>query len=383
MNSNFKWYKEPFLVLEQGYIGHITKEGYSLIANNRKYGLIDFEGHMQVDLISDEPIQKKGLIPVKQGRDIGLINGKGDTVYPCKGNSFSFIHPDFYALTVGSEVLLFRGDGSRLKTEFPIRNFNGHAFQENALSVEVWLQNRSQTGGGYIDTAGNSLMEFKYRYNDPFENGIAGVRSLDYLKNCFIDKKGNTVFECPDNWVSIKSFDGPLALIQIKDKGGFAFIDRNYRVVVEPQFSAYTGRRNGLYIVSKDAMDGAIDSTGKVIIPFEFSEVKEFTSNKLIVSKTFFKKQYADPAQLWNYENTYTKEGVFDLTKHSLSLPLEYEELTNAGYGLMITKLNGKYGYLNENAQPLSGFEFERASPFFNKRAWVKFNGKWGIIELR
>ncbi|OQP59868.1 hypothetical protein A3860_35740 [Niastella vici] len=380
--KNFKWYKEPFLELENGFIGPVMDEGYSYIVNNHKYGLIDFEGHLEVDTISAEPLYKKGLIPVKQGSNIGLINLKGDTVYPCKAYSFSFIKPDFYALSVSGEILLFRGDGSRLKTAFPIRSIKGDAFKENALPVEVYLPNE-KTAGGYIDPTGNSLTDFKYMYNTPFSGGIAGVMNPDNYKWSIIDKKGNTVFACPDNWTSVNSFDGPLALINIKDAKGFAFIDRNFKIVVEPQFSAYRQRHNGLYVVSKEGDYGAIDSTGKVIIPFEFNEFNEYTIDKLIVSKFFFKTQYDDLAKLWAYENTYLKYGVFDLTKKAISIPLEYEDLQSAGNGLLIARSNGKYGYLNEQGKPLSEIVFEKAGPFYKKRAWVKFNGKWGIIEMR
>lgn len=387
LNNNFKWYKKPFLVLENGYIGRITEDGYSLIVNNRKYGLIDFEGKLQIDTISAEPLAKKnGLIPVRQGNYIGLINLKGDSVFPCKGSSFQYIQPHFFALTVQGEVLLFREDGSRLKTELLITDIKGDAFKENSLPVEVYLKNRSQHADGYIDTAGSSLMEFKYGYHYPFDGGIAGVKSLDNLHSSFIDKKGNIVFACPDSWISVNSFDGPLASILIKDAKGMksAFINRNYKIVTDSTFIAYWGRRNGLYIISpKGAMYGAIDSTGKTIVPFEFTDIKEFTTDKLIVRKIFFKNPNASPEHLYDAENYFSKDGVFDLTTRTLFIPTECEELENAGNGLLIARSNRKYAYVTAKGEPLSDFVFEKAEKFYNKRAWVKFNGKWGLIEMR
>jgi hypothetical protein len=383
INDHFKWFKQPYLELPQGDVGYVTKEGYSSIGNNHKYGLIDFDGNMQVEMISDEPLHKKGLIPVKNKNRIGVINLKGDTVFPCKASSFQYIGLGFYALSVGENVIILRGDGSQLKTKFPLRSLNKFTFQENALPVEFWLPNSNKTANGYIDTAGNSLMTPDYRFNDHFESGIAAVKSLDYRKNRFIDKKGNVVFECPDNWSTISSFDGPLAVIQVKGKDGFAFIDRNYKIVMEPQFNALGGRQHGLYIVSKNNKTGAINSMGKVIIPFQFTYINSITPGRCIVSTAFFKNQYKDSSQLLDYKNSYSKDGIYDIAKHAMIVPFEYDNLEDGGNGLLIAKKDDKYGYINDDGKPLSAFKFEKAGKFYNKRAWVKMNGKWGIIEMQ
>jgi hypothetical protein len=65
----------------------------------------------------------------------------------------------------------------------------------------------------------------------------------------------------------------------------------------------------------------------------------------MIVVKTFFKKMYKDLGRLWSYENTFTKDGVFNITDRALSIPLEYDKLENARDG-WLNACNGNRYFL-------------------------------------
>ncbi len=45
-------------------------------------------------------------------------------------------------------------------------------------------------------------------------------------------------------------------------------------------------------------------------------------------------------------------------------------------------KKDGKWGYIDLNGHEITGFIFEEARPLYEKKAWVKHQGKWGVIEF-
>ncbi|MCS3797842.1 WG repeat-containing protein [Niastella sp. OAS944] len=377
------WYKEPFLQLS-GEVGEILENGLCGVEHYSRYGLIDFEGNYQLKPIASEPVSKIGLIPVSNGYYTGLINQKGDTIYPCKANNFHYIGPSFYSLGSEESALIFKEDGSQLKTNCRLSYARGN-FHDNMLAVEVWGDNKIRPDKTYIDTAGNRLPG-KYRTTYNFQNGIAAVITEDN-KHQYIDTKGNVVFDCPEEWTEAYSFEGPLAVISISGKG-FGFINKQFDIIIEPQFSAILTPCNNLQVVSK-TVDGkelvsAINSTGKTIIPFQFGYIKEFTEDKCIVTSAQSEREIKE-GEVLEVETfqALNKEGVYDMQQELLIVPYQYDNLENAGNDILLAKTKGTYEYLYENGKPLSTMKFEKAGKFYKNRAWVKQNGKWGIIQLQ
>lgn len=55
----------------------------------------------------------------------------------------------------------------------------------------------------------------------------------------------------------------------------------------------------------------------------------------------------------------------------------------NAGNDILLAKTKGTCEYLYGNGNPVSAMKFEKAGKFYKNKAWVKQNGKWGIIQLQ
>jgi len=377
------WYKEPFLQLN-GEVGEIFENGLCQVENNKLYGLIDFEGNFQLEPVACEPVTKIGLIPVRRGYKTGLINQKGDTIYPCKANNFLYLNASFYTLDTDEGALIFKEDGSQLKTTCPLSDAWGK-FNDKMLAVEVWVGDKTKSARTYIDTAGNCLPG-KYRRTEIFQNGIAAVITEDN-KHQYIDKKGNVVFECPEEWTEAYSFKGPLALISISGKG-YGFINKQFKIIVEPQYSTNMAANDNFYVVSKAVGEkelmGAIDTTGETIIPLKFGYVKKFTTDKCIVSNPKPERETKD-GEVFDVEalEALFKEGIYDTRQQLLIVPYQYDNLENAGNDILLAKTKGTYEYLYENGKSLSNMKFEKAGKFYKNRAWVKQNGKWGIIQLQ
>lgn len=380
-SADLTWYKKPYLTLEFGYIGFIVEGNVSQIREQGKYGLIDFEGNLVMEPIATEPIIRNGLIPVRnEERKIGLMDGAGNLVVDYIGERFSTVPPHFYSLQKGGEVLLFTQEGIQLQTPHRIRMLNTKEFQEGVIAVEAWIGPDRETGSGYIDTLGNAVTEFKYRYPNAFSRGIAAVTEKDYLTKYYIDKQENIVFRAPEEWVSLSSFKGELAMIHLKEKG-FGFIDKDFQVKVEPQFSSYS-YKEGFHIVSKDNRTGALDAQGNLLVPCHYDRIDPLNDHQFIVQQIHFHKQFKDPDRLWDYENTYTKCAIFNARTQQLDTEFDYEELKKASDNLLIAKQGDFYGYITPTGEAVTPFVFQRANEVCAHKAWVQFEDQWGVLSL-
>lgn len=376
-----KWHLKPSIDLGKGWIEFLPNESHCQIKNNDKWGLIDYNGNLIVDTISDFSLIKESLIPFKnEYGKIGLMDKDRNEKFPAMASGVKYIEPNFYALKLPGEEILVNSKGRIIKTKYKIRSFNTQSFKENVIGVEVWLGNQQGTASGYIDTTGKSITKFKYCYNGVFSNNIASVTELDYKTKYYIDKKENIIFRCPENWVVAKSFEGDLAMIQVENKG-IGFINRDFQIVVEPQYNSY-GFKEGFYYVSKNNKPGVLNSDGDVVVPFEFDRVTRLNDSLFIVGKVFFKKKYNNLHKLWSFENTYYKYALYNTFQKRLVLGYDYEELKKASLNILIAKIGDHYRYIDTKGVSLTKLQFEKANPFYENKAWVKFNNLWGIIQI-
>jgi hypothetical protein len=383
--STINWFKKPYLSTdEKGYLSTIST-GFTQIKNNNFWGLIDSNGNFIIDCIADEPIIRDGLIPKKKDGKIGLINKNQKLIIPYEYESFNYLNPDFHYLEKDVTCYLVDSIGNIIQPQYQIRHFNDYSFSEGYISVEFWIDNeKTKTDRGYIDIKGQSNLPFSYVYNRPFNGGIAStaIREIngEYLWQ-FIDKSGNLIHTCDESWIGPNSFDGELAITQIKNKSGFALFDRNFEIVVEPKFSGYYGHFYGFYVVSIDANQGILNANGEVVLPYQYSNIRILDSSYAIVEKREFKKQYKSLNKLWDFENIISKSGVYDLKNKQFIIEPKYDFLEYVNDKLLITKVNNKFGCINFREEVIFPFIFDSFQPLIDRKSWVKFEGKWGIVQ--
>lgn len=76
------------------------------------------------------------------------------------------------------------------------------------------------------------------------------------------------------------------------------------------------------------------------------------------------------------------KSGYYD--KETLEIIIEpiYDKAFDFYENYAAVKKDGKAGFIDLKGNELFPFEFEETRSFDQGRAWVKLNGKWGVIEL-
>lgn len=224
-------------------------------------------------------------------------------------------------------------------------------------------------GYGYIDTAGKIVIPTKYEYAGNFNCGRAKV--IKNGKLYFIDKSGN---ETPMETVSGKNYEevcdfheGLCRVSTLKLRcrdlayhsdyeqiaGIWGYIDKNYNEVIPAQYIYANDFNDGIAIVCKgkwtrdkkwdnqyksdrywteEELWGAVDKTGKEVIPCIFDEIK-----------TFYDITNVYTAHFGGWDNG--KWGVVDRNGKWVAKPI----FSNIGYeyqdGLFTFYTDNEYGY--------------------------------------
>lgn len=106
---------------------------------------------------------------------------------------------------------------------------------------------------------------------------------------------------------------------------------------------------------------GAINSTGKLVIPFKYDSHGDFSEGLATVSLN----------GKWGYVN---KQGT-------LVVPTKYESAEKFKEGLACVKFNGKYGAINKQGTLVIPIKYDYPFSFSEGMAVVQMNDKYGFIN--
>lgn len=118
---------------------------------------------------------------------------------------------------------------------------------------------------------------------------------------------------------------------------------------------------------------GFVDQTGKLVIPLQYSEVKDFTEGLAPVSRP---RESGVGWDLWGYIDKTGKEVI----------PCIYESADNFFEGLAAVEILSedgefRYGYIDKTGKVVIPFEYDFGRGFIDGYAAVRKNGKWGYIN--
>jgi hypothetical protein len=133
----------------------------------------------------------------------------------------------------------------------------------------------NQFSYGYIDKKGNLMFGGKLFYAaEPFDDVVARV-NVGGNENYFLDLKGNLA---PSDSHTVNAFHDGLA--RDGDFHGYGFRNSKNQWAIPPIYSGVQDFHEGIAWVAKkpgdaNAMWGAIDKTGKQVVPFNFSQAPQ------------------------------------------------------------------------------------------------------------
>ncbi|CCQ66166.1 hypothetical protein CWATWH0402_5328 [Crocosphaera watsonii WH 0402] len=159
---------------------------------------------------------------------------------------------------------------------------------------------------------------------------------------------------------------------RVAKNGRVGYIDTTGKIVIpfEVENNSLKRFREGLAAVKKDGKWGYINKIGKLVIPYQFDEAKEFSEGLAQVS--YHEKE--------DGKTTYIHDVGYINKKGEVIIPFEFSYGQYFSNGLAPVQqynqeLGGyKYGYINKTGRWVIPCQFDFAQPFHNGLAEVTIN---------
>lgn len=326
----------------------------ALINNDRicvkigdQWGFIDKEGNVIIDPLLDNPAKfNAGLLPVNDDGLYGYLNTDGEWAIEPQfmyATSFSEGVATIAMLDAnrGGPVYSFINHTGRTITTFRDGAGRGWPFNKGAAIVG-WSNQKyavvSKTGDMVFETQFDQFQGDETTYQFIFD-GLIGVRSDG--KWGFIDSAGEWIIEA--QYEGVDRFENQLCSVKID--GCWGVIDTTGKVVIEPKYDWYVRFSNDLAAVNIDGKYGYINKDGEVAIKARYTSAMEFVDGVAVVST---EKGY----------------GLID-TNGDWVLRPDYKEAGQFSQGLAAIKIDEtNWGYVDKSGTiVMKGYRW--ATPFY------------------
>lgn len=362
-------------------------EGIAKVKLNGKWGFINSKGELIVPFQHDKyPKFEDGYARIKQNGKHGLVNKEGNVVVPIKYDAIGEFHEGLvsvklngkwgYADSLGREVISPQYD------EFILRDY----YFKNGYSV-VKKEVNGSANIGLIDKSGKSVIPLTDKFDVLYDycDGLIRTEKITVIENLlsadmpyssysdygYINLRGETVI--PLKYKNAGDFSEGLARV-IEDVigGKWGYIDKKGKMVIPSRFDYASEFDHGLALVGLNGDYGYINRQGVEVIP-----IGKYSFDLFYSVKHFGKDEYKPEKQKDG------KWGVIDKTGKVL-IPFIYDEISEFTNGLARVKLNGKYGVLNINGEFVLPIKYENIGfrAFASGYTAVKLGGKWGYINM-
>ncbi|MES2649630.1 MAG: WG repeat-containing protein [Bacteroidota bacterium] len=162
------------------------------------------------------------------------------------------------------------------------------------LEEHVFIVKNDLQKWGAFDINGKALVPFDYDDLIPRENMVVtwiNVRNNDKENYGLYDKEGNMITAPVNPLIDFSA--GPMPVMGAD--GNYGFVDENAKMVTPFEYKYVRNFSDGLAAVANQKGEfGFIDNSGKLVVPYKFfSVVMNFENGKARVSESRFKKAYA------------------------------------------------------------------------------------------
>ncbi|MFK7774880.1 MAG: WG repeat-containing protein, partial [Saprospiraceae bacterium] len=334
------------MVKKEGLWGIIREDGtfvlpieYLVISNQSKindYGNINFRG---------------SNIFVKKDGKWGLLNNKFESILPIEYDDLKLLHPH---------------------EPFKTSKNQSHYFSTNSSSLKMYAALK-EGKWGVVDESLKTVFPFEY-------DGIELVTNFDYTgkNNQFFNKVTNqSIANLSSEGCSEITFQEVGQTFLIEKNGKTQIIQPDQTITISEtnlhdatfSFSSLDDPNTGIFYLKKDNKTGAINTDGKIVLPFEYDQVNHLKLNFFLISKA-------------------NKFGIIDSKCEIIQSPIFHKIYNN------IFTLDGKTGTLNFNfTKQLISPQYEKLIPFYRGNRNHHFgslkkgtlfaikNGQYGLID--
>ncbi len=355
--------------------------------SSEKYGLIDTFGQLKVRLDYDDIGQfREGRLAVRRNGLWGFTDKDGTEVVNCRFREVDDFSEGLASVKSGNKrgfidkngVFVIEPQytraGSFQNGLAPVYTEGGFGYinAQNELKIAADFAGASDFDRGVarvtidykqglIDTLGNFILRPRFLEISTFDaNGLAVVRyGNDKVRSGIIDLAGNVR---SDGFLSVSPFHEGRAAVRFKS--GYGFINTSGDVVIKPEYSKVGDFHDGRAMVQSGGQCGYIDAAGTLVVPCIYSKCLDFNDGRAVV-----------------YQG-YRRGGLIDRSGKVLIEPSVNRLYDfNDGRGLVRGK-DRSFIYITEQARLYDG-SYEDARKFEHGLAFVKIDGRWGVINQK
>ena len=345
-----------FIFEEKGKLGLVDLQGKTVLAPtfnsieekqpyffacSKTKGCSVYNGNLQLVLKGDYnsiELGCEGQFIVEKNRKYGVVSEKGTIILPLK---YSFINSNKngYTVTLNDKTGLFNSEGKEI---IPI---SYRWIYTDEIDDNIPIVARLNGKEGYINTKNEWVIPPTYRDAFAFRQGLAKVREVrDYI---YINLKGEPVIQDFDADV-IEPSDNTY-IVGVRKECKYMVYDLNGNLLDTYNLLRNNWSDDAIFAVKKGGKWGYIDGYGKVIIPLEYEEVRNFSEGLAAVRKD----------GKWGYINP----------KNEIVIPIEF---TNKEVGFF---KNGGAEYYTDRGAGLINLKGEIiAEPKYNSIEYIKGN---------
>ena len=218
----------------------------------------------------------EGQFIVEKNRKYGVVSEKGTIILPLK---YSFINSNKngYTVKLNGKVGLFNLEGKEI---IPI---SYHWIYTDKIDDNIPIvAELNESKAGYINTKNEWVIPPTYRDAFAFRQGLAKIREVrDYIY--YINLKGEPVIQDFDANV-IEPSDNTY-IVGVRKECKYMVYDLNGNLLDTYNLLRNNWSDDAIFAVKKGGKWGYIDGYGKVIIPLEYEEVRNFSEGLAAVRK--------------------------------------------------------------------------------------------------
>ena len=352
-----------FIFEEKGKLGLVDLQGKTVLAPtfnsieekqpyffacSKTKGCSVYNGNLQLVLKGDYnsiELGCEGQFIVEKNRKYGVVSEKGTIILPLK---YSFIdsNKNGYTVTLNDKTGLFNSEGKEI---IPI---SYHWIYTDKIDDNIPIVAELDGKEGYINTKNEWVIPPTYRDAFAFRQGLAKIREVrDYIY--YINLKGEPVIQDFDANV-IEPSDNTY-IVGVRKECKYMVYDLNGNLLDTYNLLRNNWSDDAIFAVKKGGKWGYIDGYGKVIIPLEYEEVRNFSEGLAAVRKD----------GKWGYINP----------KNEIVIPIEF---TNKEVGFF---KNGGAEYYTDRGAGLINLKGEIiAEPKYDSIEYV--NGNIAIVSF-
>lgn len=198
--------------------------------------------------------------------------------------------------------------------------------------------------------------------------------------------------------LSVQTASAQSILRKQKKEGKWGFVDTSGNLIIDYQYQNVYDFYQNITLVKKENLWGFINDKGETIVPFGFSKVQKYANFRIVrAKKDAFWYLYNLNGELIIDEKFDTispikskkmtvqldgKMGLMDIEGRFLIKP-KYQEITYFGGNMVRVKKRGKYGYRTTENKRAIPIKYEDLGRFYGTRVKAKRKGKWGMIDKK